>query len=347
LGGGAAAVAQGFERYCPNFSASDARCEQLTQEFRSLTLVDCSSSVGEIKSQLRLTDDVFTTCCPDALPRGLRQVVKYLSDLRDDRGEEGERGECRRPAAAKATREQKKALTAVIAPPPTPTVVDGGAAPDDRNVADGRVPESTRAEARPGPPERSAVAADRAAGPRAVTSLKPGVYHGLGRFVARPGDGCTYEDESQLTVVLLDDGTVSWTGLSGAFATCPGHVVQPTRCRHAGSGTLTLDGRVPVLALGTSTSAGITLSDIDHRVWDCGGARITVPSRFDLSRRCVAMGIADPDPGEVAGNNVACSYSKPWEGLEHAVVKLRRDTLAVPISKKRSVTLKRLDGSTN
>jgi hypothetical protein len=56
------------------------------------------------------------------------------------------------------------------------------------------------------------------------------------------------------------------------------------------------------------------------------------------------MGIADPDPREVAGNNVACGYSKPWEMLEHATVKIKRDSLVVPISKKRTITLKRLDG---
>jgi len=180
-------------------------------------------------------------------------------------------------------------------------------------------------------------------GPGDRPPIRAGVYYGSGHFVDRQaGEGCTVTEEKQLTLTIEGDSAASWMGFSELQMKCPGQDIAPTRCKHGGSGAVRIERGTPILSLATTGSQGITLSGLDHHVWDCGGARIVVPSGFEPGPGCRALGLAGADPREKSVAGFLCGATKEWTELEHARVTVRGNTIVVPVSGKKRLVLKRV-----
>ena len=180
-------------------------------------------------------------------------------------------------------------------------------------------------------------------GPGDRPPIPAGVYYGSGHFVDRQaGEGCTVTDDKQLTISVEADSTASWMGFSELRMTCPGQSIDPTRCKHEGSGAVRIERGAPILALATTGSQGITLSGLDRHVWDCRGATITVPTGFEPGPDCLDHGPADADPREKRVAGFLCGATKEWTELEHARVTVRGNTIVVPVAGKKRLVLKRV-----
>jgi hypothetical protein len=205
--------------------------------------------------------------------------------------------------------------------------------PAENDESDKLASETRTHESPPEPPDvRSQV--------KKVAPVPPGVYYGTATFKDRD-KGCTFTDDDELSVVVDASGNVEWSGYSEAGMRCPGQVVEPTRCRHRGTGTIERAGKRLLLSLAVAGSQGITFTPLDRQIWSCGRVRIVLPNGVSPSGSCVVLGRPDPEASDVAANNFICAQTNPWRSLEHADITATRSELVVPRGARRRLVLKK------
>jgi hypothetical protein len=181
-----------------------------------------------------------------------------------------------------------------------------------------------------------AVAAVAIAG--AGPALKPGVYEATATetVAGTRRHPCDTVETKRLSVVIADDGAISWSGYWRMDGECDDGYYEPQSCWTRGAATLELDskGRGVFAASDTSKTAGpAALSE--RMKWKCGAVTVVTDGEEPDRGDCVRIGrVAMPGADRLA--SIFCQANDTdFPELAKAKVRVRVGTIELALGMMR------------